>query len=1262
MKRPSRALVVAALLGSCATTPRGGAPNLAELSEPRDAGWRSLVDGDEDAAARAFAARLATAPDDLLARFGRATLAYEHGQVDVALDDYVNIAATAAAGVPAGEAATWAARLSPVAVARALSLLDEVTRPRAEQAQAALLALPSDGRLPWAARLDLARLGARAARRRGDVAALERTARDRGCARSILDVGSAGGLPYGDLEAPFVAPPASEWRPVLTAGCRVSVRARDGQASAEVLRAAVDVPAGDYEVVLDYDGEARVALDGAAPLAHGSAETWGPRVSAFAAHLPAGRHELELRIATLGGRAELGLLLLPRAARGARSVMTRFVDPRSGAVTDRGTLAAAAGGDDAVDLVHAYAAAFIADRNSASDEASRLGDRLAARTTFAAGLALAADIARDDPTRPAAFTRDAARARLRLAVAADAADARALQSLSGIDLEDERQREAVDDAREAARQAPAWWVPELVLSHALRGRGLDWDADRALDRAIVKGGGEAAGPSLLLETLLRRAEERRDGVSEARLEAAVAASDAMSEVRLDRLRARDERGAVVEALRTLLRLAPERDDLASELAHALVARGRPAEALAEIAGRVAADPRDPFLRTRLADLQAAAGQRTAARETIRQALALRPESPDVRRAARAMAVPLPLDGYRLDGRDVIRTFTASGRVYEAPAVVVLDRTVGRVFPDGAQMILTHQIVRVQSKDAIDRWAEVQVPPGAEVLTLRTHKPDGTTREPEDIAGKETVSAANVAIGDFIEWETLETRGSSAAFRPGFLGERFYFQSFEAPLDRSEYVLVTPRAMALSFDRRAGAPTPAVTEAADGARVTTFAAARAGQLFAERASVPPVEYVPSVRVACGVTFARWARYVAEQLHGTARTSAAVAETAAKILADAGGAATPRGARAAALVRWVTDNIEDGEDLRDPATLTLARGRGNRPALALALARALGVPARQVLARSRLIADAGAATPVEELDDFSESVIELDVGTETGAKAVPKSVDVDLRLKHAPFGYLPPSLDGARTLSLPDGVFGVARGTGAVDHRSVDVSIRLDEQGGGVATATEELTGWPALEWAELVDRLGADRSRLRQDFEQRWLGVQFPGARLNDLDVDVPKGAPGTSPVRVRYSFVSPQLAVRGDHEMTLLPTFFRSQPGRRFATEARRETTLMLGFDVPVHLRATVELPRAADLVEATPGVPGGGVDRVERAGGYHFVEERRLRAGSPEVLVLTRDSAMPLQRIAPRDYAGVAADLRRVDGLEQQAIRIRLRGPRGAP
>ena len=124
------------------------------------------------------------------------------------------------------------------------------------------------------------------------------------------------------------------------------------------------------------------------------------------------------------------------------------------------------------------------------------------------------------------------------------------------------------------------------------------------------------------------------------------------------------------------------------------------------------------------------------------------------------------------------------------------------------MTLTHQIVRVDSKDAVDKWAEIAVPPGAEILTLRTHKRDGSTREPEEIAGKEAISAADVAIGDYIEWEYLDTRPPSAAFAPGFLVDRFFFQSFDAPMARSELLLVSPAGVELELDSRAGAPAPA----------------------------------------------------------------------------------------------------------------------------------------------------------------------------------------------------------------------------------------------------------------------------------------------------------------------------------------------------------------------------------------------------------------------------------------------------------------------
>jgi len=64
---------------------------------------------------------------------------------------------------------------------------------------------------------------------------------------------------------------------------------------------------------------------------------------------------------------------------------------------------------------------------------------------------------------------------------------------------------------------------------------------------------------------------------------------------------------------------------------------------------------------------------------------------------------------------VIRDFLASGHRYQAPAVVVLDRAVERIFSDGGRASLTHTITQVLSKEGIERAAEVAVPSGAEVL-------------------------------------------------------------------------------------------------------------------------------------------------------------------------------------------------------------------------------------------------------------------------------------------------------------------------------------------------------------------------------------------------------------------------------------------------------------------------------------------------------------------------------------------------------------------
>jgi tetratricopeptide (TPR) repeat protein len=727
-------------------------------------GWQALAEGRRADAQAMFDRTLRTpgptnAERDSIALFGRATIDYERGAPEAAIDGFAATLIELSDG-PAASGGL-ASLVAPVAAGRVLALFDEIgpASRRAIIERLAPLRLAHNPALPWLARVELLRLASHAAHEIGDATELARIAGAAGCLNAVADYGIIGPLASADLDAspPARAPPGG--RAVAASGCRVELPSTaDGRGGARMVRAAFQGAAGAFEIVLDYAGEGRVSVDGGAARRHGSDTRYGPRISATRVDLGAGKHDLEIRIATRAAVASFSVYVLPAAAASAAPAPT-------GPLAD-------------------YCAAAIAQRVEATDDALAAVGRLRARPRFAVGLALAGAVAHDDPSRPANIARDAARSALRAALAADPELARAWNDLAALALEDERPRDAIEAGRAAARAAPRWWSPRLLLARAFTARGLDFDANRAVEGAAqdAKSGDV---PCPVVEALRRRAQDRRALDEETRLESALVSCGGNVEARVERLRARGDLAGGRAVLQAALRLDPERDDLAGDRAMLLSAEGKHDEALAELRRLVARDPNDPQRRLHLADALAAAGQATAARETISAALAARPDAPEVQRAARALGVALPLDGFRVDGRAVIRAFEAAAVRYTAPAVMVLDRAVMRVFTGGTVMTLTHQIVRVDSKDAVDKWAEIAVPPGAEILTLRTHKRDGSTREPEEIAGKETISAADVALGDYIEWEYLETRPPSAAFGPGFLVDRFFFQSFDAPMARSE---------------------------------------------------------------------------------------------------------------------------------------------------------------------------------------------------------------------------------------------------------------------------------------------------------------------------------------------------------------------------------------------------------------------------------------------------------------------------------------------
>jgi hypothetical protein len=172
-----------------------------------------------------------------------------------------------------------------------------------------------------------------------------------------------------------------------------------------------------------------------------------------------------------------------------------------------------------------------------------------------------------------------------------------------------------------------------------------------------------------------------------------------------------------------------------------------------------------------------------------------------------------------------------------------------------------------------------------------------------------------------------------------------------------------------------------------------------------------------------------------------------------------------------------------------------------------------------------------------------------------------------------------------------------------------------------------------------------------------LGQHFPGARLGGLAIDVDRARPGEATLRYALS----GLELGGDEEDPgsagngrMVPPFFRSSPGRRFATLPARKTPLLLGPEVPVSLVARIALPAGAQV---------GAVGRAGRVGavdqpGLFFSEARAVLpapSGAGPVIELRRQVRLPLLRVAPALYPKLANELRRIDALERAEIHFSL-------
>lgn len=1066
--------------------------------------------------------------------------------------------------------------------------------------------------------------------RRGDRQGAQAIARRLGC---VTEVRAAG--PFGPRDmlgfdadhgvrtgAPLAAsydlgPGRGEWptRLLGARGCHVHLGGDPlGRGGTRYVQGYVEVAeAGRYVVTLDTPNSAELQVDGQRALRVDRRRKLGARVVFLPMELGPGRHELSLKVssrhpnpvvalsvARLGSR-DLAAIELPHAGAAATAGFAMYV---------RATVAMSRG--DVLEARRVLDAAHLHPRTSALLLAQR------------------ANVALIDPLAPEEVRTGDARRLLVTALQKDRKLWNPAVQLAGLIANGGRVKEAVAALRDAVARWPR--VPAIALSLAelLRTKGWNEEADRVLlgVRRLVP---EACGPLQAEQGMwARRGRQARADA----LVPEIMACNAQSNARSALLRRRRHWQEADVELRRLQALEPPQSRYAWWLARMDVARERgDAATVSRLLARLRrAYPLAQSPAVEQLDGLLAQGAEAAARAVAKQALAAQPAAMvDLHRLLPVLGESHVMAPYRRDGQAAIAAYEASGATYEQPQVLVLDYMAVRVFADGSSLELVHTVQRAQSDEAVDQLAEVQVPEGAQVLKLHTIKADGEVLEADAIAGKDSVSLPAMAVGDYVEFEYLQHQPPVDGFPGGYLGERFYFRSFEVPFAHSELVAVLPAGMEVQFDPRGQAP-PMKRQVRGDTQVLSWLVEQSPALVAEPGAVATSEYIPSVRFAVGTGYPDFVSSIREVLVDRDLYDPAVAEMVRDIVGDA--APGDHALRARRLYSWVLENIENNKDVFSQAAVMLRAHTGSRARILHYLLGLAGVPSTLALARS-FGAD---QTPSEVPDSGAYDFLMLRVGEGPGAAWL-YTVE-----RGAPYGYVPALLRGQPALLLVPGAerdtVRDASGEGA-DRRALSLDVAMHADGSATIAVVEQVRGGGAVAWRGQLESVA--EADLKRRFEEEYVARLIPGARLSELSIE--GRDTGGEGLVFRYT-IDVDVLGRAVEGGWAIPRLLGMHLASNYAQLSTRTTTQLVAAALDTEVTMRISVPDAASPPEAPPAAslrgPGGHA---------HFEQQARLQDG---VLVLHRSARIPPHRVAVEDYPAFARFCREVDAVEARELVFR--------
>ena len=839
----------------------------------------------------------------------------------------------------------------------------------------------------------------------------------------------------------------------------------------------------DRDVVVGVQAALSVLVDDAPVLVRDLRE-WGIwQRFGVALHLTAGRHRIVARV--LDDRSAIRVLDTdgrPAPVTSQTDVRAPYAVVPPVVLPDPNPLDAMTRAQKAPDAVSAYFASYLANVEGMPDVASvLLAPYLQAEDASADMLESAASYAHDDPAFPNEVRH---RTERDLMARAAKRDPKLWYSRAWLVLDDAESRgfvEAVDPLRKLIGEVPD--QPELLEQLARIYERLGWHAERK--KALV----DLAERFPDDVRALRMNLEMLDGdgpVTDAdKIAARVKALDPDSEVDLDRALARHDWKAAKAELERLQKRRPERKEIASRIADVLQRAGDPSKALEQLKKALEKNPLDATSRFRLADRAYALGDDDSLRKSLADALLAGAKTEELRSAIDLLEGTTDLEPFRLDGKKAIREFEAwekSGKHMAGVSARVVDYSALWIHPDGSAQMLEHELLKIQSQEAINQEAE-QKPPEGLVLRLRVIKPDGRVLEPEPVSGKPTMTMPNLEVGDYVEIEHVTTTEGDGDHGRRYRGPTWLFREEDKGYWRSEFIVIAPKDKKLDIETRGTVPKPVMRETA------TYVERRwrvdeSPPLPQEPESVSAQEYLPSVRIGWGVslrdTVLRFTDLASDETPIDPRVVAMAQRWLKK--------ETVRSEQARILYRAVLDAVQDGNE-KDGRRVLFGKA-GSRDSAFRYLLRAVNIPVDLVLVKNRLAPPP--VGPLSEVDDYTGILTRI----ETNKKPIYLTVDD----RFAPFGYVPADFRGQPGFVLAPGTDSITTPKdGSRDGVSITGRADMREDGSATVALEEKFHGKLGIRMRGVFDKVS--ESQLFAFVESRVLTSTLPGARVKDVVVE-----------------------------------------------------------------------------------------------------------------------------------------------------------------